>query len=135
MKKHICLVLVLAFTLLSAACTGSKQAVKEDDTTPSSNKTTTSYEESSKTPTPSHSELYLPNCSQQQMFDYFEEIVRFAPLEENHRLSNGDTITVVAKVTDEFAEYGVTVAQVKQYFNIDFDITICGIDIPNRSTI
>lgn len=55
---------------------------------------------------------------------YFEEIVRFAPLEENHRLSNGDTITVVAKVTDEFAEYGVTVAQVKQYFNIDFDETI-----------
>ena len=75
MKKHICLASVLALALLFAACTGSKTEVKKDSTTPSSDNPTTSYQDSSKTPTPSHSELYLPNCSQQQMFDYFEEIV------------------------------------------------------------
>lgn len=75
MKKHICLVLVLALCLLFSSCTGSETDVKKEDTTLSSNKTTTSYEETSKTSTSSHSKLYLPNCSQQQMFDYFEEIV------------------------------------------------------------
>ena len=75
MKKHICLALVLAISLLFGACTGSETQGKKDDTTLSSNKNTTSYEEASKSPTPYHSKLYLPNCSQQQMFDYFGEIV------------------------------------------------------------
>ncbi len=62
--------------------------------------------------------------SQEGYAYYFEDIVRFAPLEDYNRLSNGDVVTVVAKITDEFAPYGVTVAQVKQYFNIDFDETV-----------
>lgn len=75
MKKYICLLLVLALSLFFGACTGSEVEVNKDDTTLSANKTTTSYEEAPKTTTPSHSKWYLPNCSQQQMFDYFEEIV------------------------------------------------------------
>ena len=75
MKKHICLVLVLALSLIFGACTGSDTQEKKADTTLSSKKNTTSYEGASKTHTPSHSKLYLPNCSQQQMIDYFGEIV------------------------------------------------------------
>ena len=55
MKKYICLVLILALTLLFCACTSSDEV----------------YE----TPTPLHSELYLTDCSQEQMLKYFEEIV------------------------------------------------------------
>ena len=64
MKKHICLVLVLALSLLLSACTGSEPE-KDGYPTPSPNATTT----------PPHPELYLPDYSQQQIFDYFEEIV------------------------------------------------------------
>ena len=75
MKKHICLVLVLSLSLFFGACTGLETQEKKDDTTLSSNKNTTLYEGASKTHTPSHSKLYLTNCSQQQMLDYFGEIV------------------------------------------------------------
>lgn len=54
---------------------------------------------------------------------FFEDIVYFVPVEDYHRLSNGDTVTIVAKITPDFSEYGVTIAQVKEYFGIDFDET------------
>lgn len=54
---------------------------------------------------------------------YFEEIINFEPIEDYRRLSNGDVVTLVAKVTEEFERYGVTVASVKEYFDIDFDET------------
>ena len=97
MKKLICLMLVLALLLLLGACADSAAPEKEDDTTlssenstpsssensapSSSENSTSSYEEESQPPAPTpapaplHSELYLPDCSQQQMLDYFNEIV------------------------------------------------------------
>lgn len=102
MKKRICLAFVLVISLIFGACidsepkvessepkvessepkvessesetTDSESESKKDDSTESSS-IITSDEEESKAPAPAHSELYLPNCSQQQMFDYFEEIV------------------------------------------------------------
>ena len=89
MKKLICLMLVLALLVLLGACADSAAPKKEDDTTlssensspSSSENSTSSYEEESRPPAPTpapaplHSELYLPDCSQQQMLDYFNEIV------------------------------------------------------------
>lgn len=88
MKRHISLALALTLTLLFAACTNPEAEVKENESTLSSSETATSYEEVSSASTPSHSKLYLPNCSQQQMFDYFEEIVL------NMEYSTGDSSVV-----------------------------------------
>lgn len=75
MKKYACFIFVLALSLLLVSCIGPETEIDRGDTTPPSNETTSSPEKTPTTTTPSHSELYLPNCSQQQMFDYFEEIV------------------------------------------------------------
>ena len=75
MKKLMRLVPVLVLSLIFCSCTSSEMNEKKDDATLSSKINITSYEEVSRTSASSHSELYLSDCSKQQMFDYFGEIV------------------------------------------------------------
>lgn len=53
--------------------------------------------------------------------DRFNDIINFVPEEYYTGLSNGDTVYVVAKVTNLFAEQGVTIDTVKTELEIDFD--------------
>lgn len=76
MKKHLCLALAFILLLLYCACVDSNANTKTNsDTSYSSKVISASSKSESITTTPSHSKLYLHDCSQQQMLDYFEEIV------------------------------------------------------------
>lgn len=51
---------------------------------------------------------------------HFGEIINYEPESNYNRLRNGDVVNVIAKVTDEFAAYGVTIDAVKQGLGVDF---------------
>lgn len=97
MKKALCLILVLALAVLLYACTNDNlQVDSPSDPTPevseaTDSETTESTEASTETSVPDesegtepeetettaplHSQLYLPDCTAEQMLRYFEEVI------------------------------------------------------------
>lgn len=55
---------------------------------------------------------------------FLDDIIEYVPAENYNRLSNGDTVYINAKITDEFAVYGITVDSLKQGLGIDFDSSL-----------
>ena len=74
-------------------------------------------------------ENYLKSTNPMILVNYpngcdFNDIIEYAPAEDYNRLSNGDTVYINAKITDEFATYGITVDGLKRALCIDFDSTL-----------